>query len=383
MGHYNVLLNTKRLICITILKIFEELVYMSYKVGVVGGGRGLGPASMFNLMPDCKVVAACDPDKEAQERCAESFPEVKVFGEYEAMLDYGLDIVVVGTPMPLHAEQTTAALNAGCHVLQEVTLSNTIEGCRQILEAVKANPKQKFMLGENCCYWAHILTMKSMWEQGIFGKFVYGEAEYVHNIRDRFRNADGSPTWRVARPAITYCTHSLGPLFKITGERCVSISSMQTAGNMEPELNVTDFAVAIMHTSGGGVIKYLRGQALVREPAFHYYSLYGTKGCVETTRPPVEPLATNAFMECIPNTANMVKIPVGNDAPGLPAEATKGGHGTAEYLMVSDFMDCIRNDKPSPIDIYAALDMTLPGLCAYESSVKGGQPIVVPDFRSM
>lgn len=356
---------------------------MSYRVGVVGGGRGLGPASIFDLMPDCKVVAACDPNEEAQAHCAAAFPEVKVFGEFEAMLDYGLDIVVIGTPIPLHAEQSVAALNAGCHVLQEVTLSNTIEGCRAIYDAVKAHPKQTFMLAENCCYWAHILTMKSMWDQGMFGNFVYGEAEYVHSIRDRFRGKEGKPTWRVDRPAITYCTHSLGPLFKITGERCVSVTSMQTVGKLEPELNVTDFAVAIMQTSGGGVIKFLRGQALVREPAFHYYSIYGSKGCVETTRPPVEPLATNIFTESIPNTANMVKIPVGYDSPGLSAEATKGGHGTAEYLMVSDFLDSIRDDKPSPIDIYTALDMTLPGLCAYESSVSGGQPVAIPDFRSL
>ena len=31
-------------------------------------------------------------------------------------------------------------------------------------------------------------------------------------------------------PAIHYCTHSLGPLLKVTGERCVAVSGMRVAG---------------------------------------------------------------------------------------------------------------------------------------------------------
>ena len=40
------------------------------------------------------------------------------------MLAHGLDIVFVASPVPLHCQHTVAALEAGCHVLQEVTLAS-------------------------------------------------------------------------------------------------------------------------------------------------------------------------------------------------------------------------------------------------------------------
>ncbi len=356
---------------------------MTYRVGVAGVGRGVGPARMFDLMPDCKLVAGCDLDPEALQRFKTHFPDAKGFADYEEMLSDGLDIVMVGTPIPLHAEQTVAALNAGCHVLQEVTLANTLEGCRAILEAVKAHPKQKFMLAENCCYWAFVLAWQQMWKEGRLGEFMYAEAEYVHDIRSLLRNKDGTPTWRAVRPPIIYCTHSLGPLLKVTGERCTSACCLHTGSKLEPDLNHLDFMVAIFQTSGGGVIKLLRAQAVAREPAHHYYSLYGTKGCLETSRPPISPVQTNAYFEGIPHLHNLIQMPLGNDVRGVPTAALQGGHGTVEYLMVQDFMQSIRDDAQPPIDITAALDMTLPGLCAYESALHGGKPVPIPAISEL
>lgn len=354
---------------------------MTYRVGVVGLGRGLGPISVFELMPDCVVAAGCDPDPSARQRFSEHFPDSKLFSDYQQMLDSKLDIVLVATPIPFHHDQTIAALEAGCHVLQEVTLASTVDECRDVLETVKAHPKQKFMLAENCCYWAHILSWKEMWRQGRLGEFIYAEAEYVHDIRSLLRNPDGTPTWRARRPPLVYCTHSLGPLLKITGERCISAIGMHSGSKLEPELGYLDAGVAIFQTTSGGIIKFLRAQAVVREPAFHYYSLYGSKGCIETSRPPVSPLQTNAYLEDIPYLDSMMELPLKHDVPHAPATASRGGHGTAEYYMIEDFLNCIRHDAPSPLDIYAALDMTLPGLCAHESALKNGTPVPVPDWR--
>lgn len=351
-----------------------------YRVGLVGARRGLGPLRIFELMPDCKLTAVCDLNQEALDRAAKGRPDLKCYTDYEAMLSDGLDIVVVATPMPLHAQHTVMALNAGCHVLQEVTLADTIEGCRAILEAVKAHPKQKFMLAENCCYWGYILEWKQMWEQGLLGEFMYAEAEYVHNIRSLLRNPDGTPAWRASRPPIVYCTHSLGPVLKVTGERITSVCCLHTGSKLEPDLKHLDMMVAICQTSSGGVIKLLRAQAVAREPGYHYYSIYGTKGCVESTRPPASADHSFAYLESIPRLPNLITLPFGQNV-AVPAAAMAGGHGSLEYLMISDFMRAIRNDTPSPIGIYEALDMSLPGLCAYESALKGGQPVPVPDWR--
>ncbi len=365
-----------------------------YRVGVVGLGRGLGPARIFDLMPDCRVVAACDIDSTALKQFGAHFPQAHLCPVYDELLTHGLDIVFVASPVPLHCQHTVAALEAGCHVLQEVTLASTLDECRQILTAVQAHPRQKFMLAENCCYWAHILSWQQMWRQGLLGDLKYAEAEYVHDTRHLLRQPDGSPTWRAAMPPIHYCTHSLGPLLKVTGERCVTVCGMKvmdcaplqgaTSGRgnaREPARSESDMEVAILQTTGGGVIKILCAFGIAREPMFHYYSIYGTKGTLETSRPPTPTLQTNAYLASIPHLRNMIELPITENVTDAPAEATQGGHGTAEYTMIQDFLACIRDDTQPPLDIYAALEMALPGLCAHESALHGGQPVTVPNWR--
>lgn len=353
----------------------------TYRVGIVGLRRGLGPARIFDLMPDCNVVAACDIDPAALERFGARFPNARLFSTYHEMLALGLDIVFVASPVPLHCQHTVAALEAGCHVLQEVTLATTLDECRQLLTAVQAHPAQKFMLAENCCYWAHILSWRQMWGQGLLGDFIYAEAEYIHDTRNLLRQADGSPTWRAAMPPIHYCTHSLGPLLKVTGERCVAASAFSSASAPSPGPVQPGMEVAILQTARGGVIKILCAFGITRQPMFHYYSIYGSQGVLETSRPPVSPLQTNAWLAAVPHLRNMIELPITEDVTDAPADAAQGGHGTAEYAMIQDFLACIRADTQPPLDIYAALRMALPGLCAHQSALQGGQVVEIPDWE--
>jgi predicted dehydrogenase len=166
------------------------------RIGISGLRRGLSLAQVFPLFPDCQVVAACDPDPGALERFGRQFPQARLCATYAELLEAGLDVAVVASPIPDHKDQSIAALSAGCHVLQEVILAADLEECAQLLDAVRRHPRQLFMLAENCCYWGHILAWKEMWDQGMLGELVYAEAEYVHDVRSLHRNPDGTPTWR-------------------------------------------------------------------------------------------------------------------------------------------------------------------------------------------
>ena len=350
------------------------------RVAVSGLRRGMGLARVFDLMPECQVVGGFDPDDSRRRDFGTAFPSARLYSGYGEMLADGPDVVVVSSPIPFHAEQTVGALQAGCHVLQEVTLARNIEECRGILDAVRSHPDLKFMLAENCCYWGHVQAWRDMYRKGLLGDLVYAEAEYVHDVRHLMRDSDGAQTWRASRPPIHYCTHSLGPLLWITGDRCVTATGMAMGHKLDPDLPAPDGEVGIFRTEGDAVVKVLVFPRVERRPSFHYYSIYGTKGCLETSRPP-EPLMTNAHTTEVPNLMNMVRMPLGENVAGAPAEATAGGHGTAEYFMVRDFLNSIARETPPPIDIYRALDMALPGLCAHESAVRGGELVPVPDLR--
>ena len=60
-------------------------------------------------------------------------------------------------------------------------------------------------------------------------------------------------------------------------------------------------------------------------------------------------------------------------------EIVRNGHGRADIEMMAAFVDCIINDKPSPIDVDAGIRMALPGIYAHMSAEQGGMPVEIPD----
>jgi hypothetical protein len=62
--------------------------------------------------------------------------------------------------------------------------------------------------------------------------------------------------------------------------------------------------------------------------------------------------------------------------------AARAGHGGGDYFVVQDFVQAIRQGKTPPIDVYRAMDYTVPGLISEQSIAQGGVPLAVPDLRA-
>jgi hypothetical protein len=59
-------------------------------------------------------------------------------------------------------------------------------------------------------------SLKKDIEGGQIGKVFHMEAEYLHQIRDLLYDKDtGAVRWRMNRPPLHYCSHSLGPLLML------------------------------------------------------------------------------------------------------------------------------------------------------------------------
>jgi len=253
------------------------------KVGAVGLHRGVSLLTVFALQEDVRVVAACDIDEVRAVSVKEQMGLEAAYTDYGEFLGHDMDIVVVATPMPFHVSHSIAALESGKHVMCEVVVANSIDECEPLVKAVRKS-KKKYMLAENCCYWYFVQKWQEMVADGKIGKPIYAEAEYVHDTRSLMRDSEGNLRWRASRPPIHYCTHSLGPILSVMNDRCVSAVGMSTGVNVAPDLGAIDMQVALFRTEKGGVIKVLRGASIERRPAFHYYSIYGTEGCLETAR---------------------------------------------------------------------------------------------------
>ena len=64
------------------------------------------------------------------------------------------------------------------------------------------------------------------------------------------------------------------------------------------------------------------------------------------------------------------------------AEAKKHGHGGSDYVLINDYLDALWAEKPLPIDVWKALDMSLPGILSVASVRQQGAWVDVPDPRT-
>ena len=122
-----------------------------------------------------------------------------------------------------------------------------------------------------------------------------------------------------------------------------------------------------------------------------YYALQGTAGCYEAWRgfgdrskvwleDEHEPSLFHATAQWHALAEQAPRyVP---DRLAAPPEARSGGHGTSEYWLLRDFLGAVRGEHEAPIDVYRALDYTLPCIYGAASAAAGGAPMAMPDPRA-
>jgi predicted dehydrogenase len=372
-----------------------------YRVGVAGIARGAGFVNQFPVFPQVEIAALCDLDRAAIAEVAQplGLPDSALFTDYGRFLEAPLDIVVVSTPMQYHAEQVVDALESGKHVLSEVTAATTIADCERIVQTVKRTGLI-YMMAENTCYYHFIRQWQEWIRAGRLGDIFYAEAEYIHEIHRMIYNRDtGERYWRAGRPPIYYCSHSLGPLLMLMEDRVVQAAGAHAGYSILPAdigPGALNMEVALFKTQRGAVIKLLRSSTAYRQPAIHFYSLYGNRGFVENDRAwgwsgskgklyvhgemaaehPLHELAIQ-FREG-DDHFQMIDCPTAD--PDAPPEALRGGHGSAEYYLIRDFLTAVEQKARPPIDVIRAMDFTVPGIVAHEAAL-AGKWLDVPQFE--
>ena len=99
------------------------------------------------------------------------------------------------------------------------------------------------------------------------------------------------------------------------------------------------------------------------------------EGCTRVSRGKVYLQEDPAYA----NGALPLKCPISDET--APEAATRGGHGTTEYYLLRDFIDGLDGRKAAAIDVYRAMEFTLPGLIAQNSVERGGIRLDVPQVR--
>ncbi len=360
------------------------------KVGVLGAMRGSSMINYCLFANNAEVVAICDFRKELldiQKAWNTKF-DITYYEKFDDFIKHDMDAVVLANYANEHAPFAIKALKAGKHVFSEVLPCQTMKEAVELIETIEETGKI-YAYGENYCYMYAPYEMRKLYKEGKIGEFEYGECEYVHNCESIWPEiAYGDPThWRNNMHANFYCTHSIGPIIHMTGLRPVSVVGFEgrkIERNMRMGSKSGSFGIEMITLENDGIIKSIHG-ALYKDSI--WYSVYGSKGRMETSREDAE----NGAYDRIHIFADEYSggYHTGKRETYLPAERNGGtndnnlGHGGSDFWSMYYFIEKIKGDETADIiDVYEALDMYLPGMFAYRSVLAGGIPMEIPNLRN-
>ena len=363
---------------------------MELKVGLAGA-RGLSFISGFRSIPGVSVEALCDLNEDLLKSTAAKYGIPKTYRVFEDMLESDIDAVVIATPMQCHVPQALAALEAGKHVMSEVTAGVTMDELWWLIEWVEKY-KKVYMMAENYCYIPENQIIENMVRQGLFGEVYFGEGEYLHDIRELAVYPSGKYSWRkfwqLGKRGAFYPTHSLGPVMKwFPGDRIKTVSCFGTGWHTSPDFRQDDTTLTLCQLESGKLVK-IRLDCISKRPHnLTYYSLQGTKGCYEAARglgdrPKIwlEDFAKGEeYAQGRPLSDFYEYLP---DRDRTATEEQKAaGHWGGDFFIVQDFVDAVVKGVKPAVDVYEACEWTAVGLLSELSVMNGGKAMEMPDFR--
>jgi len=257
-------------------------------------------------------------------------------------------------------------LNHGKHVMTAVpAVFGFIEEAEKLLETVQKTGL-KYMMAETSYFRADCHGMRRIYQAGGFGRLIYSEGEYYHYHAEPIDSFKG---WRIGLPPLWYPTHSTAYYVGVTGKRFTSVSCAGfNAGfpDCQPGANkynnpFTD-EVALFQTSEGGSSRMLMCKGI--------HGLIVERGRVFGERGWMDGTEYHGVANEIPDIAR----------PPLPPGVPAGGHGGSHGYLTDEFITSILADRAPLVNIYEALAMTVPGIVAHQSAIKGGETLKVPKY---
>jgi hypothetical protein len=273
------------------------------------------------------------------------------------------------------------------------------------------------MMLENCCYCRNELMVMNMVRQGLFGELVYCEGGYEHNLRNTLGRMEYTGEERAYhnryRNGELYPTHQIGPIAKTLGinrgNRFVSLTSTATKSVSIPtwrkeqtEKGVESYPDVPFHQGDmiTTVIKCAGGEVVTLHHSVSLPRPYSRDGRVQGTKGIWLEDVNGIYIEGMSRDETLID-PAGNpydchywdkvedyyekyDHPIWKTykDNLLGGHGGLDSLVIRAFLDAVRNQENTPIDVYdIAAWMAI--TCLSEQSIAlGSMPVAFPDFTN-
>lgn len=395
---------------------------MKEKINV--GYIGLGRCGMFMLdicvaeMADVNVVAVCDMDekkladaKERIEKKGKPAPATTTHTQ-DIFQNPDIDAVFVMTGWNSHIKLAIEAMRAGKYAAIEVGCAYDINECFDLVRTYEETGIPVMML-ENCCYGRREMMALKMAKMGMFGEIIQCNGGYHHYLNPAelfIKKADGTIDenhYRLAeyknRNCEQYPTHELGPISKVLnlnrGNRALTLTSIATKSrgietymqNHVPQshsftnchFRQGDLITTMITCSGGEVIKLTLDTTLPRPYYSRGFTVRGTKGMCEEISKNMATFYFDGMEEGAANFNNEAEYFKKYDHPlhvEFQSNEIKGGHGGMDWLVVRAFVESVKHECQTPIDIYDTALWLAIGPLSEMSIARGGAAVDVPDF---
>ncbi len=370
-------------------------------VALVGLGFGGAFAGIYKEHPNVGELTLFDTNPAVLKNTCDYIGGARTVESFDALLaDPSIDAVHLVTPIPLHADQTVAVLEAGKHCACTVPMATSLDDIRRIVRAKRKSGKN-YMMMETTLYTYQYFYAKHMKEAGEFGKIQFFRGSHYQDMANW-------PDYWMGLPPMWYGTHAIAPMVGLSGSRicrvnCFGSGTMaewmvQKYGNPYPiETAIFEFENGLK----GEATRSLFETARLYQEGMH---VFGSEKSFEwgfadwddpiiTTLGPEQPnrgRPTEAKVTPMPNyyadlPEELWHFTVGgNYDPLNPQESLKKGagaghHGSHAHLVHEFVMSCVEERKPW-IDEHLGGNITAAGLCAHESALKNGEPVIVPRF---
>jgi len=341
------------------------------RVGIAGYGLcQFGATFFYQNHPNVEVVAATDLDPKRCAALAKAVGAPKTYPSCEEMIkDKSIEAIYIATDAPSHARLAIMALNYDKHVCSAVPAVfgfEAEEDAEELFNAVKKSG-MKYMMNETSTFHADLYEKRIQYQAGALGKIVYSEGEYYHDFGPHglasYNPKNGkidNKGWRRGLVPMWYPTHATAYYISVTGGRLTEVSALGTNG-LYPEFEVGNNAHKNPFGTEVGLFKTSEGGMSRMAMSWDMKNAHGEKGRVYGEKPHDKTI----------NGTRLALPPLGDDP---------GHHGGSHGHLTNNFIESILLDKKPIVDVSEALNMTLAGVIAHQSALKGGEWMKIPQY---
>ena len=398
------------------------------RIAVIGCGR-FSPffVPLFKAHPAVEEVYVCDIRKEREEDFSARFDVPRIESFEAALASDRINAIAIFTERQKHGPMVIAALKAGKHVYSAVPCAISVDEIVEIEKLVRET-RLTYSMGETGFYRAPAIYCREEFSRGGFGKFVYAEAQYNHDIRNMemsFRSSGGEDWKRYAGiPPFFYPTHSTAMvLSSMPGVYAKRVTAMGYKGSPRTDIygegdenlykNPFAAETMLMELSNGGIVRISENRCLGwMSPETYITQFYGSEGGYEFSvahhhmakwdperpgkvimRDVTDVLQPESITKMIrddydraiqeiADTAGFHETSPIQPTERLPEEFSglPNGHNGTHQFLIDDFCRAYETGKLSPTNIWAVARYNIPGLMAHESALRGGEPVDVIDL---